>query len=301
VHLAHHDPAFRDGAAGLLRAAGAEVSTAAERTAAAETVRRDHPHVVLLDLALAGAGHGSLLRDVAGDPELLGTAVVLLQPAASVDDVVRALESGAVDVWTGGVAPELIARVRAAYRSRLLLDLAMRRYADLEDLAYRDELTELPNRRGAGRQLDVLLSRARRHDEDLAILLIDADHFKAVNDNCGHVAGDVVLREIARRLRDRVRREDLVARWGGEEFLLAMPETSSEGAAIVAESLRRAIAETPIAADGQTLEITVSIGVAAWARDDCDDLIRRADSALYAAKAAGRDRVVVEPAERRAA
>jgi diguanylate cyclase (GGDEF)-like protein len=255
---------------------------------------------VLLDDTLNGEQR-ALVRDVAGDPELLGTAVVLLQPDAGAADVVAALANGAVDVYAGTtVAPELIARVRAAYRSRQLLDLALRRYADLEDLAYRDELTELPNRRGAQRQIDVLLSRARRHGQQLALLLVDADRFKDVNDLHGHAIGDGVLREVAQRLRDRVRREDLVGRWGGEEFVVALPETTTDAAVAVAESLREAVSGTPIEAGETTIQVTISIGVAGWTGEDLEELVARSDGALYAAKAAGRDRVVVEPAARAA-
>jgi two-component system cell cycle response regulator len=294
VLVAHRDAALRRDAEALLAGVGAEVVGCDERLAAAEAVRAERPHVVLLDHALDGGGR-SLVRDVAGDPELLGVAVILMHPGADVDRVVAALRDGAVDVWTApGAAPELIARVRVAYRSRQLLDLALRRYSDLEDLAYRDDLTELPNRRGATRQLDVLLSRARRHGHQLALLLIDADRFKAVNDEHGHAIGDVVLRELASRLRERVRREDVVGRWGGEEFVVALPETTPDGAAAVAESLRAAVAGSPIAADGATLHMTVSIGVAAWSGQELDDLIARADTALYTAKTAGRDRVVIE-------
>jgi two-component system, cell cycle response regulator len=300
VLVAHRDALLRRRARALLEGVGAGVVEAGERVVAAELVRQERPHVVLLDQGLDGEGP-ALVRDVAGDPELLGVAVVLMAPDASVDDVVRALADGAVDVWTGiDVAPELIARVRVAYRSRQLLDLALRRYSDLEDLAYRDELTELPNRRGAARQIDVLISRARRHGHQLALLLIDADRFKAVNDRHGHAVGDVVLRELAARLRERVRREDVVGRWGGEEFVVALPETTPDGAAAVAESLRSAIAGSPIAADGATLDVTVSIGVAAWTGQELDELVSCADRALYAAKAAGRDRVVLEPAVRAA-
>lgn len=297
VLVAHREAPLRAEVRALLEGVGAEVLEAGDRHDAAEQVRAQHPQVVLLDHAIGGddARGGGLVRDVAGDPELLGVAVVLLHPGAGVDAVCGALADGAADVWTAaGSAPELIARVRLAYRSRQLLDLALRRYTDLEDLAYGDELTELPNRRGATRQLDVLISRARRHGHQLALLLIDADRFKAINDEHGHAIGDVVLRELSARLRERVRREDVVGRWGGEEFVVALPETTPDGAAAVAESLRAGVSGTPISADGTELSVTISIGVAAWTGQELDDLVARADQALYAAKAAGRDRVVLE-------
>jgi two-component system, cell cycle response regulator len=299
VLVAHRDATLRASIRTLLEGVGAEVLESGARHDAAERVRAQHPQVVLLDHAIGGgdgaARGGGLVRDVAGDPELLGVAVILMHPGADVDAVCGALADGAADVWTTDVvAAELIARVRLAYRSRQLLDLALRRYADLEDLAYGDELTELPNRRGASRQIDVLISRARRHGHQLAFLLIDADRFKAINDEHGHAIGDVVLRELAARLRERVRREDVVGRWGGEEFVVALPETTPDGAAAVAESLRAGVSGTPITADGSELQVTISIGVAAWTGEELDDLVVRADRALYAAKAAGRDRVVLE-------
>jgi two-component system cell cycle response regulator len=300
VLVAHRDADLRREARVLLEGVGAIVLESDRRVEAAEAVRQERPHVVLLEHGLDGASR-TLVRDVAGDPELLGVAVILMQPAATEPDVVDALNDGAIDVWAADrVGAELIARVRVAYRSRQLLDLALRRYSDLEDLAYRDELTELPNRRGAARQIDVLISRSRRHGHQLALLLIDADRFKSVNDEHGHAVGDVVLREISGRLRERVRREDVVGRWGGEEFVVALPETTPDGAAAVAESLREAISAAPISADGLELAVTVSIGVAAWTGQDLDDLVDRSDQALYAAKAAGRDRVMLEPAVRAA-
>jgi two-component system, cell cycle response regulator len=299
VLVAHRDAQLRASIRALLEGVGAEVLEAAQRRDAAERVRAQRPQVVLLDHALDDGG--GLVRDVAGDPELLGVAVILMRPGADVDTVSAALTDGAADVWAApGAAPELIARVRVAYRSRQLLDLALRRYSDLEDLAYRDELTELPNRRGASRQIDVLLSRARRHGHQLALLLVDADRFKAVNDEHGHAVGDVVLRELAARLRERVRREDIVGRWGGEEFVVALPETTPDGAAAVAESLRAHVSGTPILTEAGSLDITISIGVAAWAGQDLEDLVSGADRALYAAKAAGRNRVILERALRAA-
>jgi diguanylate cyclase (GGDEF)-like protein len=296
VLVAHRDARLRAAVRDVLTGVGAQVSEVADRIDAAEFVRRERPHVVLLDDGLDKTPR-RLMRDVAGDPDLLGTAVILLRAGADVDGVVAALRDGAADVMTTtAVGPELVARVRGAFRSRQLLDLALRRFSDLEDLAYSDELTQLPNRRGTVRQLDVLISRARRHGHQLTLLLIDADRFKWINDHHGHAMGDIVLRELAQRLRERVRREDLVGRWGGEEFLVALPETTPEAGLAVAESLRAAVGGTPMEADGMPLPVTVSIGLAGWSGEPLDDLVARADHALYGAKAAGRDRVVAEPA-----
>jgi diguanylate cyclase (GGDEF)-like protein len=294
VLVAHRDRAMRAAVRGLLESVGALVGEAAGAGAAVDRVRRDQPHVLLLDEELCQRDSRPVLREVAGDPDLLGTAVILLQVDASVEEVVAALDAGAVDVWTApGPDAALVARVRAAHRSRMLLDLALRRYSDLEDLAYRDELTGLPNRRGSMRRLEVLLSRARRHGQDLAVLLLDADHFKHVNDQHGHAVGDAVLHRLGAVLSERLRREDVIGRWGGEELIIALSDTAEEGAAALAEDLRAAVAAGPLEADGVPVALTVSIGVAGWHGEELDALLLRADRAMYAAKDAGRDRVIL--------
>src|SRR5215475_9934488 len=144
-------------------------------------------------------------------------------------------------------------------------------------------------------ELNELLARAGKGDMQTAVLMLDIDHFKSVNDNYGHPAGDDILRELAARLLRQVRSVDLVARLGGEEFVAVMPETSLTGATTVAERLRVAVAAEPftIKASGESLPVTISIGVAA--SDDVDEdvemLLKRADDALYAAKNGGRNRV----------
>lgn len=194
VLVAHDDEAVRNGIRRLLAPQGAEVLEATT-CAAVGLVRTETPHVLLLGDDIDAPAPSQQLRDVASDPELIGTAVILMSPGADAQRVLDALAHGAVDVWAGSVpTPELIARVRIAYRSRMLLDLALRRYVDLEALAYRDELTELPNRRSGIRQLEVSISRARRHSQALSALLIDADRFKEINDAHGHATGDLVLR-----------------------------------------------------------------------------------------------------------
>ncbi len=168
----------------------------------------------------------------------------------------------------------------------------------LRALAVTDVLTGLWNRRHMVERLEQEFLRARRVGSSLATLMIDVDHFKAVNDRYGHAVGDQVLREISRRLRDGARGYDLVGRLGGEEFVVVLPEAEIAGAAQVAERVRQAVAGLPLECGTLSLHVTVSLGVAALRDSDdrVEAVLGRADAALYRAKAAGRNRVVVDEA-----
>ena len=131
------------------------------------------------------------------------------------------------------------------------------------------------------------VSAARRHERPLTIAIVDIDHFKSVNDTHGHAAGDRVLAAVAGSLREQLRAEDQLGRLGGEEFLVLLPDTDSAAAGHVAEKLRAEVAAAPT-----PVPVTVSIGVAGWDGETPEDLLHRADEALYAAKQAGRDRVL---------
>ncbi len=175
---------------------------------------------------------------------------------------------------------------------------------ELETLARRDGLTGLLNRRGADEQLAHEFARHRRNGRPFSVAVIDIDHFKAVNDTHGHAAGDEVLRDVAHALADQVRQSDLVARQGGEEFLLLMPETDLAGARKVCEKLRAAVAAVRVpllaaeaAGDSRAVAVTISIGLAGMVAGEAAPagpamLVEAADRALYAAKQAGRNRVV---------
>lgn len=169
--------------------------------------------------------------------------------------------------------------------------------AEIRRLAVVDELTGLANRR----QLVVIgrreLQRAKRYDRPLSVLMIDVDHFKRVNDRYGHPVGDVVLKVLAERCSGAVRDIDLVTRYGGEEFVVLLPECDLAAVHVAAERLRSAVGETPIESPAGALEVTVSIGAAVSSPDtvSLDELIESADEALYLAKEAGRNRVVVAP------
>jgi diguanylate cyclase (GGDEF)-like protein len=167
--------------------------------------------------------------------------------------------------------------------------------AELERIAHTDELTGLRNRRAIEKTLEHTLSAARRHEQSFAVLMIDVDHFKRINDTLGHHGGDQVLIGVAGALSDSLRTEDVIGRWGGEEFLVVLPFTGEQGAARSAERLRKAVARRRNETPGSGPDVTVTVGLAQWSGESCDDLIARADAALYAGKAAGRNVVHTAP------
>jgi diguanylate cyclase (GGDEF)-like protein len=156
-----------------------------------------------------------------------------------------------------------------------------------------DGLTQVHNKRYLYEALEREIIRARRHDRDLSILMFDIDHFKRINDVHGHLAGDFVLKELARIVQGRIRRDEVFARYGGEEFSIILPETSLEGAAALAETLRQKVAEHLFVFQADSIRVTVSLGAALLMEADrqANDLIKRADERLYLAKNGGRNRV----------
>ena len=166
--------------------------------------------------------------------------------------------------------------------------------SELHRMATRDELTGLPNRRSLIETLESELERQRRYARPLSLLLMDLDHFKAVNDQHGHPAGDTVLRFASKVMHGVLRDVDTVGRLGGEEFAAVLPETDLASAARAAERVRAAVAALKIESDDTIVQITVSVGVTTvCSGDTAKDILARADRALYDAKAAGRDQVIV--------
>ena len=285
VLLAHGSARARGAMRDVLEAVGCVVVEAGSRAEALAVARREPADVLLLHRDFRDA-----LHEIKGDPDLFRVAVVLVGAPRDVRAAVDALDHGAHDVLRDDAEPgELVARVAAAHRAQEMQQQLLTREHELEAMAYHDELTGLANRRFAVRQLHALLSRARRHDQELSVVLLDVDRFKALNDRYGHGAGDEVLRGLADRLRSRVREEDVVARFGGEEFLVILPDTGATGAATAAEDLRAAVAARPFPAGRTAHGLTVSAGWATWCGESLERLIARADRGLYAAKEAGRD------------
>jgi diguanylate cyclase (GGDEF)-like protein len=247
------------------------------------------PDVVVLDLGLPGLDGLGVLAQLKADVALCSVPVIVSTAWDDTATVTQALDGGAHDFVRKPFIPdELAARVDAAVRMKAERDA-------LSADASRDPLTGLPNRRHLTTELEREHALARRGRPAFSVLLLDVDHFKAVNDDRGHQAGDLVLAEIADRLRGRARTSDVVGRWGGEEFLIVAPDTSATGAVSLAEDLRAAVSEAAIEIDGKAVTVTASVGVAAWERETVEELVARADQALYEAKKAGRDRVVSAP------
>lgn len=211
---------------------------------------------------------------------------------------VRALDLGASDIVIKPIdSEELLARVKTQVRKKRYLDALRARLDQSMELAVTDQLTGLHNRRYMRVQLESYVKRANMGGAPVSILLCDIDHFKKINDIHGHAAGDDVLREFGRRLRENIRPMDLACRYGGEEFVVIMPETTQAHAQEAGERLRQIIAETtfPIAR-GDELKVTMSGGVSTIipSEDTMDALLKRADDALYRAKSAGRNKVELE-------
>jgi two-component system, cell cycle response regulator len=269
-----------------LGAAGLRVLTAATGADAVTLAAEHSPDVLLLDVGLPdGDGFSVCERVLAAGS---APAVVFLTARDAVSDRIAGLEAGAVDYVSKPFdTSELLARVHAALRTKLRTD-------DLARRAVTDPLTGLLNRDGLAQRAAEQVALAR-HGRPLAAAMLDVDHFKRLNDEHGHAAGDAVLREVARRILVSVRASDVVFRYGGEEFLVLLPETVAAGARAAATKLLEAVSATGVAAAELRLAVTVSAGVACWTEEmaTADDLLAAADAALYRAKRDGRARAAV--------
>lgn len=261
--------------------------------------------VVVMDRTLASPGL-RLLSELRAHPETRHAAVMVILPEPDNHTAADALDLGAGDVVAGRFdLEELGLRIVSQIRRKRMGDALRSTLRDGMRAAVTDPLTGLYNRRYALPHLHRLAEHADRSGRHFAVMMADLDHFKRINDHYGHAAGDAVLVEVAQRLRANLRAVDLIARIGGEEFLIALPDTNRAEARIAARRLCRMIAQDPITIPGQGIGITmtVSIGVAMGPRarprlsdplaQSVEMLLDRADRALYGAKACGRNQVTI--------
>jgi two-component system cell cycle response regulator len=295
VLIADDDAVSRRLLANMLTNCGYEVVAASDGDEAWKLLEQPNaPRLAILDWMMPGRTGPGVCRELRNLKREPYTYVLLLTARTEKQDVVEGMDSGADDYVTKPFdSQELQVRLRAGRR---ILDLQTELVAAREALreqATRDPLTCVWNRYAILDTLSREANRARRESSPLAVIMADLDHFKRVNDTYGHLAGDSVLREAARRMQACVRAYDYVGRYGGEEFLIVLPGTSAGHAVQLAERLRMAVSSEPIVAGSDPLNVTASLGVTATEHADAvpETLIRVADDALYRAKEAGRNRV----------
>jgi diguanylate cyclase (GGDEF)-like protein len=290
VLVVEDSPTVRALVARQLANSGFHVTEACDGQEAIEHCRRSAPDIVLLDVEMPKMDGYEVIKAMKSDPELENIPVVFLTGRETVEDVAKGLRLGAHDYLRKPFEEiELLARLSAAGRMKALQDELRRRHQQLLEVSRRDGLTGLFNRRFVEEQLPGLASSAARHQQPLAAVMLDIDHFKKINDTYGHAEGDLVLCEVADRMRSRLRLEDVLGRWGGEEFLIVLAQTNLHGAGVLAESIRQRVSDQPISISGTDIRVTVSLGCAASVQRDWEALLRKADQALYEAKAAGRN------------
>jgi two-component system cell cycle response regulator len=273
---------------------------------AIKTVKTSPIDVILLDLILPDINGNEVCRWLKANSETKGIPIIMLTVKSTLEDKVTSIEAGADDFLPKPYNEvELNAKIYAVLRTKALQDelRQMNRQmqdllANVEVLAITDPLTELFNRRHFETILKKALNEWKRYNQPVSCLMIDVDHFKRINDSYGHKAGDSVLREIAQLLKQSMREVDTVARWGGEEFIVVMPQTARDKALVPASRMLDAISGKRFEAIPDE-RVTVSIGIAFAGRnaDTVEKLVGAVDFALYEAKRKGRNRIEIAPEE----
>ena len=280
----------------LLQRNGYTTELAEDGASAWSLLKRKHFSFILTDWAMPNVDGLTLCQRIRDADYPDYTYIILLTGHTEKRKVERGLDAGADDYITKPFdSGELLARVRVGVRILALQRQMSEQRRKLEELASLDGLTGVLNRRALETRLDEAFSLARRRNHPISVAMLDLDRFKAVNDTYGHQAGDVVLQETARRIKDVTRDYDSVGRFGGEEFLVVLIDAAQDAAHTIAERIRRRIGEEPVCFEGRPIPVTTSIGVASshHHQQSVQSLVALADASLYEAKRKGRNRVVV--------
>lgn len=273
---------------------GYQVATAASGTEAISQLNSWRPHLVLLDVSMPGLNGIETLKLLRERDEYV--SCLFVSGKSNTEDVIRGLDTGADDyVKKPFDVLELLARVRSQLRIKDLNDKLQKANSKLKELVDIDDLTGLFNMRSLYKKLDFELERAQRYGRQVCVLMMDMDHFKAVNDDNDHLFGSFVLAEVGKIIRENIRKVDFAARYGGDEFLIVLTEIEMKGAKAFSERLRAKIESATFENDTHSIQLTSSIGFAIAAPSevsvDARSIVRRADQQLYKAKENGRNRV----------
>jgi len=264
---------------------------------ALQMVRNVKPDLVLLDVIMPKLNGYEVLKGFKENPALRNLPVIFVTVRGETTSKVVGLRMGGYDYITKPFdLEELLARVETVLRIKTEQERLRRSNRRLSELSMTDPLTGLYNRRFLQERLQEEVVRARRYQYPLACILLDIDDFKDVNDAYGHIQGDACLQEIALLLKNANRVVDLVVRYGGEEFLIILPQTDLGGAEVVGERLRQRVEQARLLVKDRNRKITVSLGAAAFGNkntEEPEELVRRADQALLRAKQLGKNKLVL--------
>ncbi|MGQ9558965.1 MAG: diguanylate cyclase [Candidatus Oleimicrobiaceae bacterium] len=290
---------------GHLAAEGYQILVAHSGQEALEVVEREVPDLVLLDVVMPHMDGFEVCRRLKASTATYFVPVIMVTALDEVEYKVLGMRAGADDFVTKPFnKTELLVRIKSLLRIKQLHEQLERKIRELEEaqaqlreMAITDGLTGLYNYRYFKEQLSHEVDRAARHQECFSLIMLDIDHFKHYNDTHGHLAGDEVLKALARLLRDNVRKIDVAARYGGEEFALILVQTPKQASGVVARKLQALVEEFPFAHREEQPQgrLTISMGVATYPEDanSAEELIAVADRRLYRAKAEGRNRVIM--------
>jgi diguanylate cyclase (GGDEF)-like protein len=293
---------------GILKEQGYKVRPAPSGTRALATIHKEPPALILLDIMMPDMDGYDVCRQLKTDRGTQDIPIIFLSALNEVFDKVKAFKASGIDFITKPFqVEEVLARVKTHLTIRAQQEALAQKNEELqkknaliteqakklEHLATRDYLTGLSNRRDFQAKIYREVKRYHRSKKPFAIIMIDIDHFKQVNDTHGHDFGDNVLVATGRALQKMLRAHDIVARWGGEEFIALLPETEAVGAQHVAEKIRLEIAARRHHIGDASVSVTVTLGIAIFdGSGSIEACIKRADDALYAGKKDGRNRVV---------
>ena len=273
-----------------------EVMVALDGESAVEIAKEEIPDLILLDIMMPGMDGYEVCRILKSDEKTRDIPIIFITANTSEKSIEKAYDIGGNDYVTKPFRPrELLARVHRELELRKLIEDLERSREEMRLMAITDPMTKLYNRRYFSEISEDIFSLAKRNGHNLGVIMLDIDKFKRVNDTYGHQVGDEVIISLANVIVTHIRQSDTACRYGGEEFVILLPETDINGVRNVAEKIRRAVEESKMELpDGVELKYTVSLGIteADFEKDrNVEKVIGRADEALYDAKESGRNRV----------
>lgn len=292
--LVEDDQDYRQLLEKKLKSSGYDVISASNGLKALELMEIHEIRLLITDWSMPIMSGLDLIKSVRSDTSKPYVYIIVLSAYSTIKDIVKGIDVGSDDYLTKPFSfIELEARIKIGER---IINLESRLQNSINEqlhMAQIDHLTKIFNRRYLFEIGEQLFNQGQRYKHQMALLMIDIDRFKNVNDTHGHHIGDETLISIARRFSESIREVDILGRFGGEEFIVLMPETKAKGAQIVAERMRASISAEPLKTSGPKISLTISVGIAVQesATENLEALVKKADVALYQSKRAGRNRV----------